>query len=76
MTNDCERADRGVLSRSTVHRSLQDVVQKMLDEESERWEARRAWRGHREGRHRADILYTEADGVSHLQREDRTLKTA
>ena len=26
-----------------------------------------------EGRHRADILYTEADGVwIHLQREDRT----
>ena len=37
----------GVLSRSTVHRLLQDVGQNALDEESERWEAQsRAWRGH------------------------------
>ena len=64
----------GVLSRSTVHRLLQDVGQNALDEESERWEAQFE-RGEdmSEGRHRADILYTEADGVwIHLQREDRT----
>ena len=64
----------GVLSRSTVHRLLQDVGQKALDEESERWEPQFE-RGEdiSEGPHRADILYTEADGVwIHLQREDRT----
>ena len=64
----------GVLSRSTVHRLLQDVGQNALDEEWERWEAQFE-RGENmsEGPHRADILYTEADGVwIHLQREDRT----
>ena len=63
----------GVLSKSSVHRLLQDVGQDALDEDRERWEAQFE-RGEdmSEGQHRADILYTEADGVwIHLQREAR-----
>lgn len=63
----------GVLSPMTVHRLVRDVGQKAVDEDIERCEAQFE-RGEdmSEGRQRADILYTEADGVwIHLQREER-----
>ena len=63
----------GVLSPSTVHRLVQSVGEEVLCEERERWEGQFE-RGEdmSDGRHRQDILYTEADGVwIHLQREDR-----
>ena len=54
----------GVLSKSTVHRLVQDVGQNALDQECERWEAQfEGGEDMSEGRERADILYTEADGV-------------
>lgn len=64
----------GALSKSTVHRLVQVVGQNALDEDRGRWEAQFE-RGEdvNEGRQRADILYTEADGVwIHLQREERS----
>ena len=63
----------GELSAKTAHRLLQSVGEEALDQERERWEAQFE-RGEdvSEGPQRADILYTEADGVwVHLQREDQ-----
>ena len=63
----------GELSSRTTHRLLQSVGEGALAEERERWEAQFE-RGEdvSEGCQRADILYTEADGVwIHLQREKR-----
>ena len=63
----------GELSSKTAHRLLQSVGEEALAEEHERWESQFE-RGEdvSEGRHRTDILYTEADGVwIHLQREKR-----
>ena len=63
----------GELSSKTAHRLLQSVGEEALAEERERWESQFE-RGEdvSEGRHRTDILYTEADGVwIHLQREKR-----
>ena len=63
----------GELSAKTAHRLLQSVGEEALDEERERWDTQFE-RGEdvSEGRQRADILYTEADGVwVHLQREDQ-----
>ena len=74
VTRSVSSLTAGVLSKSTVHRLLQGVAQNALDEERERWESQFE-RGEdvSEGRHSADILYTEADGVwIHLQREKRT----
>ena len=63
----------GVLSTSTVYRLVEDVGHIALDEERERCEAQfECGEDMSEGRQRADILYTEADGVwIHLQREAR-----
>ena len=64
----------GVLSTTTVYRLLEGVGERAIREEHSRWESCFE-RGEdvSEGEERADVLYTEADGVwVHLQGEDRT----
>ena len=64
----------GVLSTTTVYRLLEGVGERAIQEEHSRWESCFE-RGEdvSEGEERADVLYTEADGVwVHLQGEDRT----
>ena len=61
----------GVLSAMTIHRLLSGVGQSVMDEEYDRWESC-FMRGEDvcDGEQRAEVLYTEADGVwVHLQRE-------
>ncbi len=63
----------GVLSAMTIHRLLSRVCDRAMEEELERWEACFE-RGEDvcDGQSRAEVLYTEADGVwVHLQREER-----
>ena len=63
----------GALSKTTIHRLLQDAAEEALSEERERWEAQFE-RGEDvcDGDVKADTLYVEADGVwMKTQREDK-----
>lgn len=66
-----EKLTAGVLSRSTIHRMLQEVSETAIGVEKQEWEyCFNEGKLPTPGVEKAPLLYTEADGVNvHLQRE-------
>lgn len=66
-----EKLTAGVLSRTTIHRMLQEVSETAIGVENQEWEyCFREGKLPRPGTQKTPLLYTESDGVNvHLQRE-------
>lgn len=66
-----EKLTAGVLSRSTIHRMLQEVTEAAMGDERQIWESCfHAGKLLKPGERKTPVLYTEADGLRvHLQRE-------
>ncbi len=66
-----EKLTAGVLSRSTIHRMLQEVSETAIEVENQEWEyCFNEGKLPKPGVQQTPLLYTEADGVNiHLQRE-------
>ncbi len=66
-----EKLTAGILSRTTIHRMLQEVSETAIEVEKQEWEyCFKEGKLLRSGTQKTPLLYTEADGVNvHLQRE-------